>query len=796
MDAIPAVVSSTSAEEEGFSPGPFTLLLLLVAAVLWSGHALHKSRFAAFITEGSLALIWGLLAGGAFYVYYEDFMGIHIPTTLVAFNYDIFMCLLLPPIIFYAGFSIKKKDFFANFDALATLGVLATVITSSILATAMAWGLHAVQLDSHSIVGNALALGVVFAPTDSVAALQALGKNASPQLHALVFGESVVNDATAIVLLRAVQNIHTEAQLTASTVGAILTTSAQLAFLSMLWGSAVGLMSSFILRISFQRRHSTDHEVSLLLAHGFLSYLSAEWVGFSGVFSTFFCGITMSHYSWHNLSPSAKVSSVYLFRVLSFLAELVMLLSCGLDIWSSQLWHTDAHTKQKMWNQIIAFAGIITVSVTVVRFAITLPFVSLINSWRLPDQRISWQNTMALAWSGCVRGALTLALAVNHFLGGGGGEVGDENRTIAAAAMIAIFFSTIVLGGATPPIFKYLRVLNIGRDGGGGGGGDAKNNRGHHSSTTTPTPPPPSSSSSLPSIRTAMYDNRAAAAAAAAAASGINGGGHSSLHAPLLGGAARMGTVTTTAAAPDDGPQIKNTLGGSGGGGVSVRGTVTDPSSPSRHRRPIPATIDEENEEVGGGGDDNNNNNISSSTLHSKWINIDRNYLQPLFGGRTHSTFSSFSRGSPPSPGRSQDVTAAYRAFQRSQQSAPGHTTGSGSLGGGDEMIVGAAPAAAAPAAAGGSGCGGGGGGLHPSPFGSSIRRGSSDIEAARPAHHEDGGGAGGGDDTEYEQKDLLEELFVYAPGFGNREENVDQEIENEGLVEQAENNMGSRRRD
>ena len=36
----------------------------------------------------------------------------------------------------------------------------------------------------------------------------------------------------------------------------------------------------------------------------------------------------------------------------------------------------------------------------------------------------------------------------------------------------------------------------------------------------------------------------------------------------------------------------------------------------------------------------------------------------------------------------------------------------------------------------------------------------------------------------------------MYAPGFGNREENVDQEIENEGLVEQAENNMGSRRRD
>lgn len=43
--------------------------------------------------------------------------------------------------------------------------------------------------------------------TDSVAALQVLDPEAQPLLFSLVFGEGVVNDATAVVLLRAVQKI-------------------------------------------------------------------------------------------------------------------------------------------------------------------------------------------------------------------------------------------------------------------------------------------------------------------------------------------------------------------------------------------------------------------------------------------------------------------------------------------------------------------------------------------------------------------------------------------------------------
>ena len=52
---------------------------------------------------------------------------------------------------------------------------------------------------------DCLALGAIFATTDSVAVLQVLEQDRAPLLFSLVFGEGVINDATTVALLRTVQ---------------------------------------------------------------------------------------------------------------------------------------------------------------------------------------------------------------------------------------------------------------------------------------------------------------------------------------------------------------------------------------------------------------------------------------------------------------------------------------------------------------------------------------------------------------------------------------------------------------
>jgi hypothetical protein len=54
-------------------------------------------------------------------------------------------------------------------------------------------------------VQDCLALGAIFATTDSVAVLQVLEQDRAPLLFNLVFGEGVINDATTVALLRTVQ---------------------------------------------------------------------------------------------------------------------------------------------------------------------------------------------------------------------------------------------------------------------------------------------------------------------------------------------------------------------------------------------------------------------------------------------------------------------------------------------------------------------------------------------------------------------------------------------------------------
>ena len=73
---------------------------------------------------------------------------------------------------------------------------------------------------------------------------------------------------------------------------------------------AVGLASAAVVRRCFgaggRLPGSTDREAILVALTGFVAHQAAEQAGLSGVFAVFFCGLTMSHYTWHSLNATAK----------------------------------------------------------------------------------------------------------------------------------------------------------------------------------------------------------------------------------------------------------------------------------------------------------------------------------------------------------------------------------------------------------------------------------------------------------------------------------------------------------
>lgn len=59
------------------------------------------------------------------------------------------------------------------------------------------------------------------------------------------------------------------------------------------------------------RRPSPDREVLVVGLMGFMAYFVAEALQLSAILAVFFCGIAMSHYTWHSLSPAAKVRACW-----------------------------------------------------------------------------------------------------------------------------------------------------------------------------------------------------------------------------------------------------------------------------------------------------------------------------------------------------------------------------------------------------------------------------------------------------------------------------------------------------
>ena len=129
------------------------------------------------------------------------------------FDPEIFFNILLPPIIFHAGYSMKKRFFFRNIGAILTFAFIGTTLSTFTVAGCM-YGITRISHLSHFTFLDSLRFGALISATDPVTILAIFTDlHVDVNLYAIVFGESVLNDAVSIVITRTLEDYEEDLKL-------------------------------------------------------------------------------------------------------------------------------------------------------------------------------------------------------------------------------------------------------------------------------------------------------------------------------------------------------------------------------------------------------------------------------------------------------------------------------------------------------------------------------------------------------------------------------------------------------
>ncbi|KAJ9543130.1 hypothetical protein OSB04_022837 [Centaurea solstitialis] len=406
------------------------LFTALLSACIVIGHLLEKSRW---INQSITALVIGLGTGCVILLTSGG-----KSSRILEFKQEFFFIYLLPPIIFNAGFQVKKKQFFRNFMTIVSYGAIGTLISFAVISYGATHLFPKLDI-GYLEIKDYLALGAIFSATDSVCVLQSSVR------------EGVVNDATSVVLFNAIMNFDLS-DMNAGVAYNFACNFLSLFFFSTVLGVFVGLLCAFIIRTLYFGRHSTDREIALMILMAYLSYITAEVFKLSGILTVFFCGILMSHYAWHNVTVKSQVTTRHTFATMSFIAEVFIFLYVGMDSLDVEKWRFVDNTPGKSIGASATLLGLIMVG----RACFVFPLSFLSNLTRREEgEKVGFKQQVIIWWAGLMRGAVSVALAYKKFTGSGQ-TVQPANALLITSTITIVLFSTVVFGLLTKPFLKKL----------------------------------------------------------------------------------------------------------------------------------------------------------------------------------------------------------------------------------------------------------------------------------------------------------------------------------------------------
>jgi len=357
---------------------------------------------------------------------------------------DLVFLFFLPPLLFPAALFTSWRDFRANLRPISLLAVGLVLFTTAIVAC-LAHYLLKLPLAAGFV------LGAIISPPDAIAATAIAERlNVPRRIVTILEGESLVNDATALVAYRfAVVAVLT---------GSFSLVGAGIQFLVVGFGGIlVGLGVGWLAVWFHKRVDDAPIEITVSLLTPFVAYLSAERMGVSGVLAVVTAGLSLGWRMPEIISYRTRLQGGPVWAIVEFLLNGFVFILIGLQL-PEVLARIREHSEYSI-SQLTGYALAISGTLILIRILWVFPatylprliFKKMCASDPYPD----WRHVTIVAWTG-MRGVVSLAAALAL-------QENFPGRDLILFLTFMVILATLVVQGLSlPTLIHWLGIKDDG----------------------------------------------------------------------------------------------------------------------------------------------------------------------------------------------------------------------------------------------------------------------------------------------------------------------------------------------
>ena len=350
---------------------------------------------------------------------------------------------ILPPLLYVSAYRTGLRELRQNIRPISLLAVGLVAVTTV-----------GVAMVAHAVAGlawaEAFVLGAVVSPTDPIAAI-AIGRRygVPRRLTDIVEGESLVNDGTALVLLRTAIVAAVSGVFSPWEAGGRLV-------LSIVGGIAVGLVVGYVVRRVRRPLDNPPLEVTIAFLTGYFAFLPATALGVSGVLAVVTAGVYLGWYTPELTTVQTRLQGSGFWEILTFLLNVLLFGLIGLQLRPI----LDNLSGRSGWS-LVGDAAAIVLAVIVLRFLWIFPATyvprRLFPAVRARDPSPPWTYPAFISWNG-MRGAVTIAAALLIPLRTDSGAPFPDRDQIVFFAFAVVLGTLVVQGLSLPAVIHALRL--------------------------------------------------------------------------------------------------------------------------------------------------------------------------------------------------------------------------------------------------------------------------------------------------------------------------------------------------